>query len=630
MTNKDYTAKSITVLKGIQAVRRRPAMYIGDVGSRGLHHLIQEVVDNSIDEAVGGYCTEIIVTLHKDGSVSVQDDGRGIPVDVHEELKIPALEVVMTVLHAGGKFDHNTYKVSGGLHGVGVSVVNALSEKCEVVVSRGGMMYRQRYEKGKPVTRVEKIGKTRRRGTKTTFLPDKTIFKNEQFNFGIVRKRLRELTFLNAGVKITLNDERCGLTATFHDKGGLASFVEYMSEKTQTIMPPVFFQRVYGLVDVEIAFTYSINDQTEVISTYVNNIPTVEGGTHLSGFKAALTRSINSYASKNKMLKQDIQLSGDDVREGLIAVVSVKVVDPQFEGQTKTKLGNSEVKGIVETTFSDYLSLYFEENPKIVKKIVDQCLLTARAREAAKKARELVRRKSSLEFSGLPGKLADCSSSDPSSCELFIVEGDSAGGSAKQGRDRKFQAILPLKGKILNVAKSHMNKMLSNIEIRTLITAIGGGVGSSFNIDSLRYNKIIIMTDADVDGAHIRTLLLTFLYRYMRPLIEGGHVFVAHPPLYRIKHGKTIKYAFNDHDKDELFKKFHGKISIQRYKGLGEMNPLQLWQTTMDPENRVLSRITICDVEKANKIFETLMGEKVEPRKEFIMSNARFVRNLDV
>lgn len=626
----NYNAKSIQVLKGIDAVRHRPAMYIGDVGTLGLHHLIQEVVDNSIDEAVAGYCSKITVQLNKDGSVMIEDNGRGIPVGEHPTQKKSALEVVMTVLHAGGKFDHDTYKVSGGLHGVGISVVNALSEHCEVFVARDKKLYRQTYARGKPLTAVKKIGKAKHTGTKVTFFPDADIFTDAVFDFDIVATRLRELAFLNSGIVIELIDLRVDKSISFYNEGGLTSFVRYLGKSRTPITLPICCNKLQNSVDVSVAFQYFADGKAENILTYVNNIATVEGGTHLSGFKAAVTRSINSYATKHKMVKQNIQLSGDDVREGLTAVVSVKVIDPQFEGQTKTKLGNSTVKGIVETALSNYLFHYFEENPKTIKKIVEQCLISAKARDAARRAREFIRRKSALGFSGLPGKLADCQSTDAALCELFVVEGDSAGGSAKQGRERKYQAILPLKGKILNTSKAHLRKILANDEIRTLIKAIGGGVGASFDISAVRYRKIIIMTDADVDGSHIRTLLLTFLYYYMRPLLDSGYIYVAQPPLYKVKRGKNSVYAYSAAEKDKLVTQFKSKTSIQRYKGLGEMNPQQLWETTMSPKARTLVQLTVRDAVEADELFQTLMGDKVDVRKAFILSQAKFTRNLDV
>jgi DNA gyrase subunit B len=629
-----YDAATITVLKGLEAVRRRPAMYIGDVSARGLHHLVYEVVDNSVDEAMAGFCDEIKVVLNNDGSVTVEDNGRGIPVDMHPTQKKPALEVVMTMLHAGGKFDHNSYKVSGGLHGVGVSVVNALSVWCEVEVARDGGLYTQRYERGNAVTAVKKAGSRVKSGNKTTFMPDEEIFKKRVFVYDTLASRLRELAFLNGGLKITLTDKREGeeKTETFQFKGGLTAFVKHLNENKNLVHPkPVYFHREREGTDVEIAFQYT-DGYVENILSYVNNINTIEGGSHLIGFKTALTRTVNNYATKNKLTKNgESQLQGEDVREGLTAVLSVKVPDPQFEGQTKTKLGNSETKGIVESILGETLGEFLEENPPIAKKIYDKCSSAQQAREAARKARDLVRRKSALESGALPGKLADCSLKDPELCEIYIVEGDSAGGSAKQGRDRKYQAILPLRGKILNVEKTRLDKALGNEEIRTLILALGTGMGEDFEIGNTRYGKVIIMTDADIDGSHIRTLLLTFFYRYMKPLIEAGKVYIAQPPLYRVKKGKAEHYAFDDDERDRLLERL-GKvgISIQRYKGLGEMNPEQLWKTTMNPETRTLKQVDMENAAEADIIFTTLMGDAVEPRRKFIEEHARYVKNLDV
>jgi DNA gyrase subunit B len=629
-----YDATTITVLKGLEAVRRRPAMYIGDISSRGLHHLVYEVVDNSVDEAMAGFCDDIKVMINNDGSVTVEDNGRGIPVDMHPTQKKPALEVVMTMLHAGGKFDHESYKVSGGLHGVGVSVVNALSEWCVVEVTRDGGVYTQRYERGNPVTPLKKIGARAKSGNKTTFMPDGEIFKKRVFSYETLAFRLRELAFLNAGLKITLADKRAGeeKIEVFQYKGGLAAFVKYLNENKEVLHPkPIYFQKERERTNVEIALQYT-DSYAENIFTYVNNINTIEGGTHLIGFKAALTRTINNYAVKNKLFKNgDTQLQGEDIREGLTAVISAKVPDPQFEGQTKTKLGNSETKGIVESIVGEMLNEYLEENPPVAKKVIEKCYSAAQAREAARKARDLVRRKSALESGALPGKLADCSLKDPELCEIYIVEGDSAGGSAKQGRDRKYQAILPLKGKILNVEKARIDKALGNDEIRTLILALGTGIGEEFDVANTRYGKIIIMTDADIDGSHIRTLLLTFFYRYMKPLVEAGKVYIAQPPLYRVKKGKAEYYAYDDEERDRLLERV-GRvgISIQRYKGLGEMNPEQLWKTTMNPETRTLKKVDVENAAEADKIFTTLMGDVVEPRRKFIEEHARYVQNLDV
>jgi len=635
---KQYSAEKIQVLKGLEAVRRRPAMYIGDTGSRGLHHLVYEVVDNSIDEAMAGFCDNISVTLNQDGSVTVEDDGRGIPVDIHPQEKKSALEVVMTVLHAGGKFDRSSYKVSGGLHGVGVSVVNALSERCRVEVRRNKKVYLQEYIRGVPVSPVSELGPTRRKnGTITTFKPDSEVFKNTRFSFTTVCGRLRELAFLNKKLRITAEDKREDSLRKeeFYYTGGISEFVRYIDEnRTPLHGKPIYIEKERESVPVEIAFQYN-DSYNENIFTFTNNINTIEGGTHLVGFKSALTRTLNNYAQRNNLFKDaKYTLSGEDVREGLTAVVSIKIAEPQFEGQTKTKLGNSEVKGIVETVFGEALNEYLEENPSVGKKIIEKSLTAARAREAARKAKELTRRKSALDSGSLPGKLADCSIQDPQHCELYLVEGDSAGGSAKQGRDRRFQAILPLRGKILNVEKSRIDKILGNEEIRTIISAIGIGVGGEdeLEMDKLRYNKIIIMTDADVDGAHIRTLLLTFFFRYLKPLVILGHIFIAQPPLYRIKKGKDDAYAYDEAERDLIIQRFSGAkgVILQRYKGLGEMNPDQLWSTTMDPEKRTIKRITLDDAAAADTMFQKLMGDEVEPRRQFIEEHARFVQNLDV
>ncbi|HOP61763.1 MAG TPA: DNA topoisomerase (ATP-hydrolyzing) subunit B [Spirochaetota bacterium] len=636
---KNYSANNIQVLEGLEAVRKRPAMYIGSTDVYGLHHLVYEIVDNAIDEALAGHCDNIIVTIHKDNSIEVLDNGRGIPVDPHPVYKKSALEIVLTKLHAGGKFNNDTYKVSGGLHGVGVSVVNALSKKMTVEVFRNGKKYVQSYERGLPLKDVKTVGTTTNKGTRVLFWPDPEIFDTVEYNFDTLSKRLRELAFLNGGIKITLRDEReikdktaKGTEHIFQFKGGIVSFVQFLNEnKTSVIKKPIFFHTVKDNIDVEVAIQY-IDSYNDNVYTYANNINTKEGGTHLIGFRSALTRVINDNLKKGKFDKNITQLSGDDVREGLVAIISVKIPEPQFEGQTKMKLGNSEVKGLVESATFENLSWYFEENPQDAKKIIEKCILGARARIAAKKARDLTRRKSALENDTLPGKLADCSERDPSKCEIYIVEGDSAGGSAKQGRDRNFQAILPLKGKILNVEKSRLDKILSNDEIRTLITAIGTGIGDSeFDLSKARYHKIVIMTDADVDGAHIRTLLLTFFYRYMPDLIRNGYLYIAQPPLYNIKSGKEVHYVYTDDEKDALLKKFkEQKYSIQRYKGLGEMNPDQLWETTMDPEKRIMLQVQIDDDVEAEKIFTVLMGDAVEPRRRFIEDNARNVQNLDL
>jgi DNA gyrase subunit B len=633
--SEQYKADSITVLEGLDPVRRRPAMYIGDISTRGFHHLVNEVVDNAIDEALVGFCDKIDVNINSDGSVTVQDNGRGIPVDLHPVVKRPALEVVMTKLHAGGKFDKKSYKVSGGLHGVGVSVVNALSEWMEVEVARDGNVYVQKYARGAPLHDVKIDGKRKGTGTKVTFFPDKEIFGKQKFSFDILCERLRELAFLNKDLKISIVDERTGKSQKFQYKGGISEFVQYIDETRDALMKkPIYISGERENVPVELALQYN-DGYNENIFTYVNDIHTIEGGTHLIGFKAALTKTINTYATKNNLIKEkeEIQLTGDDVREGLTAVLSIKVAEPQFEGQTKTKLGNSEVRGIVESICGEGLSAYFEENPPVARKIIEKCLLAARSREAARKARELTRRKSGLDGAGLPGKLADCSITDPEHCEIYIVEGDSAGGSAKQGRDRRFQAILPIKGKILNVEKARLDKILSNEEIRTIVTALGTGIGSDdFDAGRLRYGKVIIMTDADVDGSHIRTLLLTFFFRYMKPLIEQGRIYIAQPPLYRVAKGKEEYYAYDDDEKESIFERFEKNdgVHIQRYKGLGEMNPEQLWKTTMDPEQRTMRLVTIEEAYEADMIFSTLMGDKVEPRRKFIEANAKYVRNLDV
>ena len=633
---QSYDAEQIKVLRDIDAVRRRPAMYIGDTGTRGLHHLVYEVVDNSIDEAMVGFCTQINISLNEDGSVSVSDNGRGIPVDIHKGEKKPALEVVMTVLHAGGKFDKEAYKVSGGLHGVGVSVVNALSEWCEVTVERDGKKHFQRYQRGRPKGGVIEIGKSKHNGTSTTFTPDPQIFKNRHFNYSVIAQRLKELAFLNKTITVHLQDERDGSEDTFNFEGGLVSFVEYLDENRVSLHKPILLEKEKNGMHIAVAFEYN-DSYIENILSYANNINTIEGGTHLSGFRAALTRTLNNYALKNNLFKNErFALTGNDVREGLTAVISVMLPEPQFEGQTKTKLGNSDVKGLVDSLVGEELGAHLEENPSVARKIIEKCVVAARSREAARKARELTRRKSGLEGSTLPGKLADCSIKDPENCELYLVEGDSAGGSAKMGRDRRFQAILPLKGKILNVEKARLDKILGNEEIRNIITAIGTGIGTSvededFDLGGLRYGKVIIMTDADVDGAHIRTLLLTFFYRYMRPLVDFGNIYIAQPPLFRLKKGKQQVYAYDEEERDEVLKRLgdHG-VGIQRYKGLGEMNPDQLWETTMDPERRTVVRVMVEDAAAADKIFTTLMGGDVEPRRLFIEANAKYVRNLDI
>ncbi|MHC1566392.1 MAG: DNA topoisomerase (ATP-hydrolyzing) subunit B [Candidatus Syntropharchaeia archaeon] len=626
--SETYDARRIQVLEGLSAVRKRPSMYIGDTGARGLHHLVYEVVDNSIDEALAGYCTRIGVCIHKDGSVTVDDDGRGIPVDIHEKYGVSALEVVMTKLHAGGKFDGKSYKVSGGLHGVGVSVVNALSEWLEVEVRREGKRFYQRYERGKVVSPLRTIGKSESTGTKIRFKPDNKIFESTELNFEILSNRMRELAFLNPGVRISIKDERSGVKKDFKYEGGLISFIEYLNRNKDPFHEPIYFKRTKDDIEVEIAIQYN-RGFLEHILTFANNVNTSEGGTHLIGFKSGLTRAINEYAQKNSLIKNGFSLTGADVREGLTAIVNVKLREPQFEGQTKTRLGNSDVRGVVESLVLEKLGEFLEENPRESSEIISKSIKAARAREAAKKARELVRRKNALDGSSLPGKLADCTEKDPSKSEIYIVEGDSAGGSAKQGRDRRFQAILPLRGKIINVEKARLDKILQNSEIQYLITALGTGIGEDFDITKARYHKIIIMTDADVDGSHIRTLLLTFFYRYMRPLIDAEYIYIAQPPLYRIKKGKKVYYAYTDGELEKILSD-GDKAEIQRYKGLGEMNPDQLWETTMNPETRIMKKVRIEDAIEADEIFTVLMGEKVEPRRNFIEEHAREVRNLDV
>lgn len=629
----DYGANQIQILEGLEAVRKRPGMYIGSTSARGLHHLVYEVVDNSIDEALAGYCTHIEVTIHKDNSITVTDNGRGIPVDMHESGK-PAVEVVLTVLHAGGKFGGSGYKVSGGLHGVGVSVVNALSTNMEVKVKRDGKIHEITFEKGVTKEPLKVVGQTDETGTLVHFVPDAEIFDETVYDYDTLRHRLRELSFLNRGITIILTDERPEEVRqeTFYFEGGISSFVEHLNRNKEVINPePVYFNGTKDTTVVEIALQYNTS-YSENIYSFVNNINTEEGGTHLAGFKSALTRAANDFARRQGIIKNnEDNLVGEDIREGLTCVISIKLREPQFEGQTKTKLGNSEVRGIVDSIVSEGLSEYFEENPVISKKIIEKSIMASRAREAARKARELTRRKNALEVSSLPGKLADCSVKDPEQAEIYLVEGDSAGGSAKQGRDRRFQAILPLRGKILNVEKARLDKILNNEEIRTMITAFGSGIGSEFDITKRRYGKIIIMTDADVDGAHIRTLLLTFFYRYMRPLIENGHVYIAQPPLYQIRKGRSHWYTYSD---EELAQKLdeidRDGITVQRYKGLGEMNPEQLWETTMDPEKRTVLQVHLREAEEADSIFTILMGDKVEPRRRFIEEHANLVRNLDL
>jgi DNA gyrase subunit B len=632
LNNTNYNAQQIQVLEGLEAVRKRPSMYIGSTCTRGLHHLVYEVVDNSIDEALAGFCNRIIVELHSDGSVSVDDNGRGIPVDLHLKEKKSALEVVLTILHAGGKFGGDGYKVSGGLHGVGVSVVNALSKQLEVWVKRDGQLYYQSYHCGKPDAPVAPIGKAEDTGTKIRFYPDAEIFEVCEFSFEYLTHRLRELAFLNRGVKIVLKEEKIGKEVAYLYDGGIISFVEHVNKTKDPIHKEIFYmQKKVDDNEIEVALQYN-DGYVENIFSFANNINTHEGGTHLTGFRGGLTRSLNDYAKKYNLIKEaEANLSGEDVREGLTAVISVKLRYPQFEGQTKTKLGNSEIRGLIESVVNKELATFLEENPNAAKKIIEKCLLAARARDAARKAKELTRRKSALEVGYLPGKLSDCSSKDAEISELFIVEGDSAGGSAKQGRDRKFQAILPLRGKILNVEKARLDRILNNEEIRTMITALGTGIGDDFDITKLRYHKIVSMTDADVDGAHIRTLLLTFFYRFMTPLVENGHVYIAQPPLYYIKQSKNEYYVYSDAELEELLAEIGRQgIVVQRYKGLGEMNAEQLWATTMDPNSRVVYQVTSEDAMEADQTFTMLMGEKVEPRKDYILTHAAEVRNLDI
>ena len=630
---QSYDENQIQVLEGLEAVRKRPGMYIGSTSSRGLHHLVYEIVDNSIDEALAGFCKNIKVTINKDNSIQVIDDGRGMPVGMHPKMKKPTVEVIMTVLHAGGKFGGGGYKVSGGLHGVGASVVNALSDKCIVTVKREGHIWQQEYNRGKVVTDLNIVGNTDETGTEVYFKPDEEIFDEIVYDFEVLSQRLRELAFLNKGISITLIDERNDKEEEYYYEGGIKSFVEYLNRNKEPLHEQtIYVEGIKDGVSVEVALQYH-DGYNENIFSFANNIDTIEGGTHLVGFKTALTRVLNDYGKKFGHLKEnDKNLSGDDIREGLTAVISVKIGEPQFEGQTKTKLGNSEVRGIVDSIVGEGMSIFLEENPSVGKTVIDKALMAARAREAARKARELTR-KSVLERSSLPGKLADCSSKDPRECEIYIVEGDSAGGSAKQGRDRKFQAILPLRGKILNVEKQRLDRILNADTIRSMITAFGAGIGTDFDIEKIRYNRIIIMTDADVDGAHIRTLLLTFFYRYMRELIDGGHVYIAQPPLYKISKGKNEAYAYSDEELEQILNEFGGRdnsVDIQRYKGLGEMNAEQLWDTTMDPEKRILLKATIEDAMAADEIFTILMGDKVEPRREFIQQNAKKVSNLDI
>ncbi len=639
--NHKYGAEQIQVLEGLEAVRKRPGMYIGSTSVRGLHHMVYEIVDNGVDEALAGYCTEINVTIEPGNIISVQDNGRGIPVEIHPKTHISTAETVYTVLHAGGKFGGDSgYKVSGGLHGVGASVVNALSSWTEVTIERDGGIYNMKFEKGKTVKKLEKIGESKKTGTLVRFLADDTIFESLEYEYEVLEKRLREIAFLTKGLKITLEDKRDEENikkAEFCYEGGLISFVEFLNKNKEKIHPiPIYIEKA-GEVPVEIAIQYTTS-YSENIYTFVNNINTVEGGTHLEGFKRALTKVFNDYARSHNILKEkDNNLQGEDIREGITAVVSVKVKEPQFEGQTKTKLGNSEVTGVVQSMVNDALATFLEENPQIAKAILEKCVSASRAREAARKARELVRKKNSMETSTLPGKLADCSSKNPEECEVYIVEGDSAGGSAKQGRDRKFQAILPLWGKMLNVEKARADKIYGNDKLNPVILAVGAGIGADFDITKIRYGKVIIMADADVDGAHIRTLLLTFFFRYMRPLIENGNVFLAQPPLYKLsKKGMEDLYCYTDEDLAKAYEDLEQKgiareqLALQRYKGLGEMNPEQLWETTMNPETRILVKVTMDDAIKADETFTLLMGDEVEPRREFIEQNAKYVQNLDI
>ena len=632
---KKYDEKQIRVLKGLAPVRKRPGMYIGNTSSQGLHHLVWEVVDNSIDEALAGRCDTIQVIVNADQSITVIDNGSGIPVGIHPEEGRSTVEIVMTYLHAGGKFDDQGYKFSGGLHGVGVSVVNALSEWLVVEVKREGKVHTQKYVRGVPVNELQVVGVTKETGTKVTFKPDPEIFtETTEFDYSVLRNRLQELAFLNRGIKIILEDKRGEKEQSeeFQFDGGIRSFVEYLNRNREVLhAPPIYIEGTKESTIIEAALQYNDSFSARILS-FANNIHTHEGGTHESGFKSALTRVINDYARRNNLLKdQESNLTGDDVREGIVAVISVRITDPQFEGQTKTKLGNSEVRTATEQIIAEHLQSFFDENPNVARKVIGKAITASRAREAARKARELTRRKNALEVSSLPGKLADCTSKDAAKSELYIVEGDSAGGTAKQGRDRMFQAVLPLKGKILNVEKARLDRALSNDEIRTIITAIGTGIGEDFAIEKARYHKVIIMTDADVDGSHIRTLLLTFFYRYMRPLIEDGYIYIAQPPLYKITQGKTIRYAYNEESKEEAIRQMtgKGKIEIQRYKGLGEMNATQLWETTMDPDSRTLLQVSLQDAQDADEIFEMLMGDRVEPRRNFIQAYANQA-NLDV
>jgi DNA gyrase subunit B len=625
---KEYNAESITVLEGLDAVRKRPGMYIGSTGLSGLHHCVYEIVDNSVDEALAGHCTRVQVTIHKDNSVTVQDDGRGIPTEIHPKLGVSALQVVMSKLHAGGKFDKNSYKVSGGLHGVGVSVVNALSEHLSIEVKRNGKIHVQAYKRGTPTAEVKVVGDTEETGTKVTFQPDLEIFESDDFHFETLSSRIREIAFLNKGLLISIEDERTDKKNEFIYEGGIKTFVEHLNRHKNMIHDVVYFEKEKDSVICEVALQYN-DGYNDNIFSFVNNINTIEGGTHLSGFKTALTRVMNKRAEDKKLLK-GVKLTGDDTFEGLTAVVSIKVPEPQFEGQTKAKLGNSNVKGIVDGVVFSSLTTFMEENPAISKLILSKIVGAAEAREAARRARDITRRKSVLDSFSLPGKLADCSQKDPEKCEIYLVEGDSAGGSAKQGRDRQYQAILPLKGKILNVEKARLAKIMQNDEILTIITAIGTSIGEEFKLEKARYHKIVIMTDADVDGHHISCLLLTFFFRHMRPLIEEGYIYLAQPPLYKIRKGKQSWYVYTEEEREKLFKETGEPDNVQRYKGLGEMNPSQLWETTMDPDHRLLKRVTIEDAVEADRVFTILMGDQVEPRREFIQDHAHEVDELDI
>jgi DNA gyrase subunit B len=628
VVKKEYGASEIQALEGMEAVRKRPGMYIGSTGERGLHHLVYEVVDNSIDEALAGFCTVIKVLIHKDGSVSVTDNGRGIPVDHHKQFNMPALQVVMTKLHAGGKFDNNTYKVSGGLHGVGISVVNALSQKLDVEVKRNGKVWKQSYSKGFATSELVVDGEAQETGTKIQFYPDFEVMDKNEFSFEILSSRLRELAFLNGGVRIFIQDERTGKSHDFKYDGGIVSFVEFLNKSKEGLHPTIYTRKELENLEVEVAIQYNTSFSENIFS-FVNNINTIEGGTHLNGFKTALTRVLNKYCKDNKI--SDIVLSGNDVREGLTAVVSVKMPDPQFEGQTKTKLGNGIMKGIVDTITNEGLSSYLEENPSVARAILNKSVQAAQVREAARKARDLARRKGALDSGNLPGKLSDCSSRKPELCELYLVEGDSAAGTAKKARDRNYQAILPVFGKILNVEKARLNKVLNSDKLRLIISALGTGVGEDFNLEKIRYHKVVLMTDSDIDGAHIRTLHLTLFYRYLKPLIENGMLYVAQPPLFLVRKGKEKHYALDEKERDEIIERLGTEgISVQRYKGLGEMNADQLWDTTMDPTQRTFLQISIQDAVEADSTFSMLMGEKVEPRREFIMAHAKDVANLDI